>query len=507
MKEIILSLFNFFRKKENLETERIIDPISPVYNELVVKGPTLHEDLNGLIWIADGKYKNYSNKDIDGNTFNIGTVTISIRISGQEEPSLIYTAQKVTKPSNISNIERPPYFPNYSNLSPEQKWIYLNLLINPYSVSIDIGYVFILYYGLERHLLNGEYEKAFKTILKLRDVHTNSSFQYYSANALILSAMLHKRIDLGLAFLDSLDKEHEFNFSDNLYLICCYSFDKPIKSNDIIRMARTFEFTNMNYIKNYPEIFNETLRSILLKRYGTDGLLLKNLLPETEISKIRSTKERMFANMSMIGEEISVPQFVKCNKIKKVLFELLSESHEAVKGYLAQKRKEGNTIKSNKKSLPKKELVFDFAQEKNLLKELEINANDKVKRHFTFIYLQDFYYKYRTLDTKYIEACKKYCLADINDLEEMYKEYIDQEIKRVMELKDIYGENETKKQIREIEKEGFIGSIPAFKRLSIILEKEGKIKDAILICDYAIKFNQQVEYFNERKNKLQNKLE
>ena len=98
-------------------------------------------------------------------------------MSSNEEPSLIYTKQPVVVPNDVSIVERPPFFPTYSGLTPEQKGVYIKLLQNPYDNSVDIGFVFILYYGLERHLLVGDYERAYKVILKLRDVHSNASFQ------------------------------------------------------------------------------------------------------------------------------------------------------------------------------------------------------------------------------------------------------------------------------------------------------------------------------------------
>jgi hypothetical protein len=57
---------------------------------------------------------------------------------------------------------------------------------------VDIGYVFIFYYGLERHLISGNYSEAIDTILTLRKTHNHPSFLSYSANALVISAILHK---------------------------------------------------------------------------------------------------------------------------------------------------------------------------------------------------------------------------------------------------------------------------------------------------------------------------
>ena len=116
------------------------------------------------------------------------------------------------------------------------------------------------------------------------------------------------------------------------------------------------------------------------------------------------------------------------------------------------------------------------------------------------------YYKNRSLGSKYIEKCKKYCLLDINSLEEMFQLYIQQEIDRVNQLKDVYGDEHTKERITEITKQGFIGNIPAFTRLSIIYEKEGNIDEAIAICNRAIELKQPAEYFCNRIKKLELKL-
>lgn len=501
-----MSILNFFKKTKNVEKIESVNPIvSSDSKELIKKGPTLHEDLKGLIWIADGPNKNYSLSSSKSENIDVGSIRISISFLGQEEPSLIYTTQEIKKPSDESSVERPSYYPTYSSLTPEQKWIYLNLLTNPYDTSINIGYVFIIYYGLEHHLLKGNYEKAFRTILKLRDTHKNGSFQSYSANALILSALLHQRGDLVVEFIDSLDKEYEFNFSDNLLLLCYYSFDKPLIADDIVRMAKSFGFTNTNYIKKYPDIFKDQLKTLLLKKYGTDGIILKSIITDSELAKIRSTKGRIFANMSLLNEEIPVPQFINNAALKKEIYHLLETTHNNIKTLLAEKRKEGKPIPvkvETKKNMP---LIFDANKEQSLLRDLNNKSNDIVGRHFLYIYLQDFYYKYRSLGDYYIEKCKEFCLLDINSLEEMFETYIRQEIEKLQNLKDFYGKDYINDSIIKIKEEGFIGSIPAFKRLSIIYENEGNLDEAIEICHQAIQFNQSDEYFKSRIEKLKNK--
>lgn len=249
-----MGFLDFFFKREKktptqVQFEKEINPQNET--ALAIKGIDVHPDIRNLIWIGEGHFKNYNQETNDKSEFEIDGFLFTISFFGSEEPSLIYPSQRVSK-TNIYEVERPPYYPTYSGLSPAQKWVYANLLSNPYNPEINIGFVFILYYGLERHLLLGNFEQAFDLILKLRDVHANSSFQSYSAKALILSCILHKRSDLVLRFLDSLDKDHEFKFSDNLFLLCCYSFNIPIPPFQIMKMSKSFGHKNQNYIKKNP---------------------------------------------------------------------------------------------------------------------------------------------------------------------------------------------------------------------------------------------------------------
>jgi hypothetical protein len=96
-------------------------------------------------------------------------------------------------------------------------------------------------------------------IIKLRDIRTNKSFQKYSGNAVILSVLLKKKGEYVIEFVKSLDADYKFGFSDNLLLLCCYSFNTPLAPRDLMRMAKTFGFTKTNYIKNSPDVFEKCL--------------------------------------------------------------------------------------------------------------------------------------------------------------------------------------------------------------------------------------------------------
>lgn len=505
-----MGLFDlFFRKKSNQKTSIIPKHVS-VAKKTIVDDLYIHEDIKDLIWVADGIMKNY-NSEKEEDIYEYNGIKIIISSIRKEEPSLISTNLPLEEVDNIYNIERPTYYPTYSELTPQQKWVYWKLLANPYNTKIDIGFVFILYYGLERHLLNGDFEKAFNVILKLRDLHKNKSFQYYSANALILTCLFKQRIDLAIKFIQSLDKEYELQFSDNLFILCKYCLDISLTSKDIMRLAKSFEFKNVNYIKNYPEIFESILLDKLRSRYDSDGILISRFIKPNDHVKLRKQSIPIFANMSIIDKSIEVPKVIENLALKEVIYNLLKETHNEVKVKLSELRKNGQLDSSKIKDVKDVQiLTFDESKEKDILLNLEQCKENLLERHFVLIGLQDFYYKYRDLEAKYLEKCIEYCFMDINSLEQMQRVYCDKEVAQIKQFSEIYSKEEMEKKISKIDK--FNGNIPAFKRLAIIFEKQKDFQKAVEICEIAITYYksldmlQNVNEFKTRKDKLTSKI-
>jgi len=481
-----MGIFSILKKMKNEGGKGNLPAISTNH---LTNYSSIHNDIQNLIWVENGSKKNYKIDDKSLKRMRYAGYEI-ILDSRMKEPSVINTKLPIKKVADITRIERPPYFPTYENLSNEQRFIYWELLNNPYNNMIDIGYVFILYYGLERHLFEANFEKAFHVILKLRDVHSNQSFQHYSASALVLSCIIHQRADLINVFLNSLDKEYEKKVPINLLLLCKYSMNVRLSSDEIIRAAKDFEFTNMNYIKKYPEIFKEQMDKLIFEKYKSNDIDLSKLVTKREFNKMKIKSERIFANTSIAENGVDVPNFIDSFKFKKEIYLLLEETHKNTKMELAILKKAGNSPVKVKSSKPKKVLVFDKILEKELLKELKKSKQDLVNRHFSYISLQNFYYKYRNLDKIYLNECIKYCELDINSIDEMNKVY-------------------KKQDILNTEK-GFTGNIPAFKRLAIIYEKNKEYDKAILVSQRAISFGNQNDGtdggFEARIEKLKKKI-
>jgi len=311
--------------------------------DIYVEDYKVHDDIKSLLWFGDGIYKNITKAQMssEGEYYEIGGYRIRISYHGGSdiEPSLILMNMPIKQPVDEVLIPRPPYYPQYIGLTPEQRWIYLKLLNNPYNDKIDIGYVFILYYGLERHLLHGDFHSAFNVILKLRDVHKNKSFQYYSGNALILSALWKGKGEYIPLFIKSLDKEYEFNFNENLLLMSYYSFNVPFTAKDIMRFAKTVLFNKTTYIKNNPDIFEKCLKDVIKEKAGIDYVDLKNYFTDEVISKLKRFNSTIYANTSLIDQEISIPVLITNVKFKAEMLMYLILTHEKTKKEIADMRK------------------------------------------------------------------------------------------------------------------------------------------------------------------------
>ena len=294
------------------------------------EGFTISENIRNLLWIADGKYQNY-NPDADKIFEN---ELFRIEFSGSTEPSLLYSNLPIDPKTKIDPKESIGYFPTYERLSPGQRWIYLNWL-HDMSKSVDIGYVFIFYYGLERHLVYGNYENAVDTILSLREYHENSSLNSYSSNALLMCAILYKDTT---TLLKTLNDVEVVNYHGNLLLIAKYLMKLGLSPKEIISLSSAVGFKNKRYIKKYPDLFSKKVSSIIESEFGSDTLPFYNLDATFE------PKEHLvFANTSFSSEIRSpiLPSIIDNDDFKTTVSKILSNAHESIKDDLAKMRKEG----------------------------------------------------------------------------------------------------------------------------------------------------------------------
>lgn len=501
-----MGLFDKFLKPIGDSTKITPQPVTGLTFGGYANNFIVHSDIADLIWVADGPRRNYVHSPAKSEFVNVRGFSVNISFMGQEEPSAIHISMPIAQVQNIYGIERPPYYPSYAILTTTQKAVYWNFLNNPYNPNINIGFVFIFYYGLERHLLCGNYDKAIDVIIKLRDIHKNNSFQSYSANAIILTSLIRNRPDILEKFINSLDKSYELNFSDNMLLLCKYLLNIPLKAHEIMRSAKAFGFTKLTYIRNYSELFENAMTMSMQQLFGTSSIYISSFISETEFLNAPAETYPIFANMSILGKTIQIPVLARIPNFSCAIYNLLDTVHEQVKVELAEMRKKGDSCSAPiKTGRPKSIPSFDAVKENELLIDYS-RKKGFLDRHFSLIALQDFYYKYRDLSNKYLELCLKYCYEDIASLDNLQVAYKQEELNRINQIAYIYTKLELQKRISEIT--WFNGRIPAFERLVIIYDKHKDFKRAISICDAAINYYSrygmadQANGFFDRKSKL-----
>jgi hypothetical protein len=336
-----MGIFNFFRKKELVVENK--DQLIPLDQKPIQSKPSqslvpsfekflIPEEIRQLLWFGDGKFKNY-NQDNDKKVI-FENELFRITFSFTTEPSLIFSNLPVDFSTTGTDVEKLGYYPSYKKLDPKQRFIYLKWLCN-ITKPVDIGYVFIFYYGLERHLISKKYSDAVNIILTLRNYHKNPSFQSYSANALILSAILHKDKETLKRVLDHID---EINYCSSVILLGKFLMRIDLTIDEIITLSSAVGFTNKRYIKEYPDIFKKSVESTLIKEFG------KNSFPIYELKMQYPSRQIMsFANISLDEEVRSpvLPDMMQSPEFSSSINAILTAAHNSVKQYLAEQRKTG----------------------------------------------------------------------------------------------------------------------------------------------------------------------
>ena len=297
-------------------------------------------DVIHLLWFRDGPLKNIPAEALSKNTVNVGGFSISISFKGAIEPSAIGIGDEIKVPLIVEQVERPKYYPEYGSLSPEQRWVYLNWL-KAIDSEVNIGYVFIFYYGLERHLFFGDYEAAFNMILRLRSVHKNRSFSSYSSTAMVLSCILYNRSDMFLKLIDTIDDSHESEVAP-LCLLAKRALGLRLKAPEIISLARAVGFSNRRYIDGHRDIFQAHMVNLLERQLNEGSVDLRSYsLDECPIRKIIAA-----ANFSLPQEQrvLDIPDISQHPEFRGTIRNLLQLTHDEVKDGLRNARNFGGAI-------------------------------------------------------------------------------------------------------------------------------------------------------------------
>lgn len=294
------------------------------------------EPTRSLVFITDENISKRKNPmsisitiSLDFENGKANTTRDNNKASLYAEPSLIWTKLPVKKNNDLE--EKAMYYPSYAELSAEQRYQYINWLRNV-EQETNLSYVFLYYYGLERHLLIGNYDAAVDEILRLLKFHDRGSFKSYATTALIAASVYRKRPDI-------LNKA-PFILEDisDISLYLRYDLQKEFVAKDIISMANRVKFYNKRYIKLKPDLFEKVLQKIIDDYHDKNGFILD------QIGFFNFDNQVYFANMSIPDKAraIKTPQIIKNEKFKKVIYDLLNQTHLEIKE-MSKKNNEQNS--------------------------------------------------------------------------------------------------------------------------------------------------------------------
>jgi len=207
-----------------------------------------------------------------------------------DDPSTIYSMLPVKVPKKIENVPELGYWPSYSGMLPEQRGIYL-LWLHDITASIEMSYVFVYYYGLERHLVYGDFDAAFKEILLLRQHHKSQSFQRYSGAALLHACFLRKRPEKLQELYGT-----GFDYFGNTNLLILYHCGLDMLPDMMLILANSLPTVSRQYVKAWPLIYKQKISELLIEQYGKPTFPLSSEFP---LTGVWCEKCAMFANYSL----------------------------------------------------------------------------------------------------------------------------------------------------------------------------------------------------------------
>ncbi len=300
-----------------------INSLAKSRNQLAVKGFTFPNQ--DLLFISDKDPNNISVGPSISISISFDDGEIKFNNNESDDPSTIFLKLPIKKPTRPDSVEPLGYYPSYASLRPEQRWVYLNWLQNVIE-EVDIGYVFIYYYGLERQLLTGKFDRAFDEILKLRRYHRNKSFLSYSESSLVNSSLLMKRPDKTTELL-----ENNFisDFSNSLFLIAYYN-KYNLSSEKLMLIFDRMSGLNKRYFREDRQQFQNLLSEVLNEFFNVDSFPFAD---NYDVGETPCARYPLFANISL-PDNIRTPDWPNFYVHKRLMDDLknvFQTTHEKFK--------------------------------------------------------------------------------------------------------------------------------------------------------------------------------
>ena len=221
-------------------------------------------DVLELLWFENGVFKNFASNQVARSSYLIGKED---REPGYIEPSAININLPITPcPLELAKNDIG-YFPTYKHMLPQSRYLYLKWL-SDFSIPVDIGYVFLFYYGLERQLFFGKTEKALNMMLRLWTLYKeNKSFEEYLFNAILQYCLTKGELKLFERVVSLIDENNiQYGRIISNYKVMV---NQRMDITDIKRYYTNLPISARNTMKEVGTIWEIWLKNYLNKVYGS----------------------------------------------------------------------------------------------------------------------------------------------------------------------------------------------------------------------------------------------
>jgi hypothetical protein len=273
----------------------------------------------------------------DGNITNHGIA----------EPSTIYRDLPVSNDEvQIQRIAKLDYFPSYKQMSPSQRSLYLTWL-GDVAAPVETGYVFVYFYGLERHLVYGKFDEAVKEIMLLRQHHDNGSFQSYSAAAVVHACLLRRRLDV----LQELYLNQNLDYFGNSVLLILHHQNLDLMPDILLKLAMNLRGVNRKYLREVPDLYEISLRTELIEKFDKESYPFAEFFP---LNLVFGVSYPIFANYSLPSDvrTPALPNLMDHQPFEDELGSFFHRVHERTKVFKKEERRRASTAKKRSLALP-----------------------------------------------------------------------------------------------------------------------------------------------------------
>lgn len=255
--------------------------------------------------------------------------------SGRDLPHLISTKLSVSYNSSYANLG---YWPSYSGLQSHERGIYLKWLQEgKTSPEINIGFVFIYFYGLEYRAIVEE--KDFKDVLfevmRLYEIYNNKSGSFASYSLNFIQYLIFKIQNFSeeeknrlIEFINKIELSYYF---DKASIFTCLLGDFEIQKDDVYKVATCSRELQYAHSTNYNSVN-------VFQLYFTKLIENENKFAEL---KNNETYEYRTASSLMINEKVKYNKVSISNNIKELWNKAYADLNKFV--HTTQRKKSDGT--------------------------------------------------------------------------------------------------------------------------------------------------------------------